>query len=153
MVLCIIALPVFLILGIFSVKYRILAKDALDCLTRTLTFRKCKSRLDDRIKSHVTGKVIRKNHKFGLFIYRNFQLLSVIFIVLFVLSLIFSVSGYINYLEYGNCYGPEDNDYFCPYDLLDGEVCNHSECTNEECGCEQGSDCICEDDNCMKDET
>ena len=90
---------------------------------------------------------------FGLFIYRNFQLLSVIFIVLFVLSLIFSVSGYINYLEYGNCYGPEDNDYFCPYDLLDGEVCNHSECTNEECGCEQGSDCICEDDNCMKDET
>ena len=150
MVLCFFALPVFLILGIFSVKYRILAKDALDCLGRTITFRKCKSRLDDRIKSHITGKVMKRNHKFGLFIYRNFQLLSIVFIIIFILSLIYSVSGYVNYVKYGNCYGPEDDGGFCIYsELLDKEICNHSECTNAECGCEEGNDCICDDGSCV----
>lgn len=150
MVLCFIALPIFLVLGIFSVKYRILAKDALDCLGRTITFRKCKSRLDDRIKSHVTGKVMKRNHKFGLFIYRNFQLLSVIFIIIFIISLFFSITGYGNYIKYGNCNGPEDDGSFCIYsEVLGEDTCNHpEECTNERCGCEQGSECNCENGRC-----
>jgi len=149
MVLCIIALPIFLILGVFSVKYKILAKDALDCLGRTITFRKCKSRLDDRIKSHVTGKFIRKNHKLGLFVYRNFQLLSIIFIIIFIVSLFFSVIGYVNYLKYGNCNGPDSNGVCVYSDVLGDYTCNHEECTNEECSCELGERCICDDDECM----
>tara|TARA_Y100000034_G_C6902645_1_gene417854 strand:+ start:1771 stop:2229 length:459 start_codon:yes stop_codon:yes gene_type:complete len=150
MVLCFIALPVFLILGIFSVKYRILARDALDCLGRTITFRKCKSGLDDRIKSHVTGKVIKKNHKLGLFIYKNFQLFSIIFIIILIISLVFSITGYANYLKYGNCNGPEDDGSFCVYEeILGGDTCDHpEECTNDACNCESGSNCICDSGTC-----
>src|SRR3989344_7867029 len=108
MVLCFIALPILLILSIFSAKYKILARDAFECIGRTVTLRKCKSNLDERIKSHLTGKIIKISPKFGMFIYRKFQIISIIFIILMIASLFFSVTGLINYLKYGNCYGPEE---------------------------------------------
>src|SRR3989344_2557701 len=155
MVLCFIALPIFLILGIFSVKYRILTKDALDCLGRTITFRKCKSQLDERIKANITGKIMKKSSKVGLFFYKNFQLITTIFLILLFLSLIFSAVGLFNYLKYGNCYGPEKDNYFCPYASLFGSEestsCNNPElCTNEECGCNLGSECTCGDNETCK---
>ena len=112
MVLCFIALPIFLILGIFSVKYRILAKDALECLGRTVTFRKCRSRLDERIKSELTGKILKKSPKIGIFFYKNFQLMSTITVILLVASLFFSITGLVNYVKYGNCNG-ENSSLFC----------------------------------------
>jgi hypothetical protein len=151
MVLCFIALPIFLILGIFSVKYRILTRDALECMGRTITFRKCKSNLDERIRANITGKVMKRNQKIGLFIYRNFQLLSVIFILIFIASLFFGATGFFNYIKYGNCNGPNDNGTFCIYsDILGGnlndDICDNPElCTNESCGCNQGEECTCGD--------
>ena len=153
MVLCFIALPILLILGIFSVKYRILAKDALECLGRTVTFKKCKSQLDERIKANLTGKIIKKSAKLGLFFYGNFQLISIIFIVLLIASLFFSATGLFNYIKYGNCNGPNNDGTFCIYsDILGTQnitSCdNPSECTNEACNCEQGETCICENGTC-----
>ena len=150
MVLCFIALPVLLILGIFSVKYRILAKDALECIGRTITFRKCKSQLDERIKANLTGKIIKRSPKLGLFFYRNFQLISTIFMILMIGSLFFSVTGFFNYIKYGNCNGPNSDGTFCIYsDILGTQKINTScsnpiECTNEACNCESGETCICE---------
>lgn len=63
MVLCIIALPIFVILSIFSAKYRKLTLESLDCILRTATFRKCRSGLDDRIKSSLTGKMMKFSRK------------------------------------------------------------------------------------------
>jgi|SRR3989344_6843572 len=150
MVLCFIAFPVLLIMGIFSVKYRILAKDAFECLGRTVTFRKCKSNLDDRIKSHLTGKIIKRSHKFGIFFYRNFQLISVIMIILLVASIFFSITGLFNYIKYGNCNGPENEGTFCIYsEILGDSSCDNLElCTNEECNCEVGEECICDNGTC-----
>lgn len=155
MVLCFIALPILLILGIFSVKYRILAKDALECIGRTVTFRKCKSQLDERIRANLTGKIMNKSQKLGLFFYRNFQLISMIFIVLLIASLFFSATGLSNYIKYGNCNGPENDGTFCIYsDILgtqNATLCNNpNECTNEECDCESGEKCICENGTCKK---
>ena len=149
MVLCFIALPIFLILGIFSVKYRILARDALECIGRTVTFRKCKSKLDERIKSHLTGKIIKISPKFGMFIYRKFQIISIIFIILMLTSLFFSTTGLVNYLKHGNCYGPGENSYFCPYSKLFGSKeslssCDTELCNNDNCNCNQGEECICD---------
>ena len=46
MVLCIIALPVFLFLSIFSAKYRPLARRAIDCVFKKVTLRKCETLLE-----------------------------------------------------------------------------------------------------------
>jgi len=143
MVLCFIALPVLLILGIFSMKYRILAKDALECIGRTITLRKCKSHLDERIKSHLTGKIIRKSQKIGLFFYKNFQLISIILIIILLLSLFFSITGYLNYRKYGNCNG-SDSDGFCVYSealKINENLCNNESCTDDECECGNEEDC------------
>jgi len=150
MVLCFIALPILFVLGIFSVRYRILAKDALECLGRTITLKKCKSGLDDRIKSHITGKIIKRNERLGLFVYKNFQTLSTIFIIILIASLFFSITGLFNYIKYGNCNGPNDDGTFCIYsDILGDDTCDDPEsCTNEECGCEQGEECVCDEGTC-----
>lgn len=152
MVLCFIALPIFLILGIFSVKYRILAKDALECIGRTITLRKCKSQLDERVKSHLTGKIIKISPKFGMFVYKKFQIISIFFIVLMIASLFFSITGLVNYLKYGNCYGPGEDSYFCPYSELFGnqelETCSTEECGNRSCSCNNDNECTCNNETC-----
>lgn len=108
MVLCIIALPVFAILGIFSIKYRKLALESLDCMFRTATLRPCRSGLDDRIKSKLTGKAFRFSPKLGGLIYRHYRILSWLILLLFVLSAYISGAGIYNYIKYGNCNGPSE---------------------------------------------
>ena len=58
MVLCFVALFVFAILGIFSAKYRLLAREALDCVVRTVTLRPCESKLDERLHSQIVAKLL-----------------------------------------------------------------------------------------------
>src|SRR3989338_5468889 len=115
MVLCLLALPVFAVLSIFSVKYRKLTLEALDCLFKTATLRKCRSGLDDRIKADVTGRMLKYSPKAAGFIYRHYKLLSWIILALFVWSIYGSSVGIYNYVVYGNCNGPADTG-FCMLD-------------------------------------
>ena len=115
MVLCIIALPVFAVLGIFSLKFRKLAKESLECLFRTATLRKCRSGLDDRIKSSFTGKIMKISPKTASFVYRNFRIISFLILALFLWSTYSSAAGVYNYAKYGSCDGPSE-DGFCVLD-------------------------------------
>ena len=115
MVLCIIALPIFAILGIFSLKYRKLTAEALDCLFRTATLRKCRSGLDDKIKSAMTGKAMKFSPKLARLIYRNYKLISWIILIILMWSLYGTSVGIYNYYLYGNCNGP-DKTGFCALD-------------------------------------
>lgn len=115
MALCLLALPLFAILGIFSIKYRTLAKDALHCLFRTVTLRKCESGLDDRIRSSITGNLLPYLPRTAKFVYRHYQLLSWILVVLVLWSGYESTIGLINYAKYGNCNGPASTG-FCLFD-------------------------------------
>lgn len=119
--ICIIALVVFSILAIFSVKYRPLAAEAFDCVFRKVTFRKCRTNLDQRLKSQITGKLLKKSPVLARFVYKRFELLSWIFVILFFASLAYSAYGGYNYYLYGNCYGPEDTGGFCIYNALEGD--------------------------------
>lgn len=119
--ICIIALVVFSILAIFSVKYRPLAAEAFDCVFRKVTFRKCRTKLDQRLKSQITGKLLKKSPFLARFVYKRFELLSWIFVILFFASLAYSAYGGYNYYLYGNCYGPEDTGGFCIYNALEGD--------------------------------
>lgn len=102
MVLCIVAFIVFSILGLFSAYYRKLAKEAFICVINMLTFQPCKTKLDERIKSKVTIKLMHKP-VLARFFYRNFKLLSWVFTLTFFASLIYSSYGIYNLIVYGSC--------------------------------------------------
>jgi hypothetical protein len=102
MVICIVALAVFAVLGIFSVHYRKLAKEALTCVKNMLLFQPCVTKLDEKIKSKVTIKLM-KTPALARFFYKNFKLLSWIFTITFFASMIYSVYGIYNLVVFGSC--------------------------------------------------
>jgi hypothetical protein len=121
MVVCIIALPVLLIMGIFSMRYRILAKEAFECIFNMVTLRPCKSKLDQRIKASLTGKIMKHHQGFARWVFKNFAILSWIFVIIFAVSLAFSVWGVYNYAVYGNCNGPTPG-AFCVFNEVEKGV-------------------------------
>ena len=108
MVICIVALPVFAILGLFSLKYRVLTKEAFHCLFETVQLKPCNSGLDNRIKSKFSAKLMWWP---GLarFFYKYFAWLAWIFVFLLVVSMVLSAYGIYNYAKYGNCNGADSN--------------------------------------------
>ncbi len=113
--ICIIALVVFGILGIFSAKYRTVAKEAFDCVFKRITLRKCTTGLDKRMKSQITGKFMRKHPGLGKVLYKHFEAISWIFTIVLILSLGYSAYSIGNLFIYGNCNGPIP-DAFCVFD-------------------------------------
>ncbi|MBC8495288.1 thioredoxin domain-containing protein [archaeon] len=112
--ICIIALIVFGILGIFSSTHRIIAKEALDCMFKRVTLRKCDTGLDKRLKAQITGKLMKRCPVGGRFIYRHFEIISWIFLILFIISIVYSIQGIYYLALYQNCNG-EDATGFCPF--------------------------------------
>ena len=114
--ICIIALVVFGILGIFSVSYRRIAKEALDCVFKRVTLRKCTTGLDARLKSLITGRMMRKSPKLARFTFRHFEVISWFFTTLLFVSLAYSAYSIYNFAMYGNCNGPQSTG-FCVLDV------------------------------------
>jgi len=114
--ICLIALIVAGILGIFSVRYRKLATEAFDCVFRRITLRPCTSGLDRRLKNKIVGAVSRKHIGLAKFIVKYFEILSWFFTILLITSLFFSARGIYFYVVYGNCNG--DQGGFCVFDAL-----------------------------------
>ncbi|OGI12697.1 hypothetical protein A3K64_03945 [Candidatus Micrarchaeota archaeon RBG_16_36_9] len=102
MVLCIIALIVFSILGIFSGHYRGLAKDAFKCVYRMVTLRPCDVQLETKIKNKMTSKLMFVP-SLARFFYKNFKPISWIFTISFFASMIYSAYGIYNLLVIGRC--------------------------------------------------
>lgn len=103
MVACIVALIVFSILGIFSVRWRRLAKEAFDCVFRMVTFRPCVTKLDERIKSKLTAKLMKRSAILAKITYKYFKVFSWIFTITFFASMIYTVYGIYNLVAYGSC--------------------------------------------------
>jgi len=110
-------LIVFGILGIFSAKYRVIAKEALGCVFKKITLRKCDTGLDQRLKAEITGKFLKINPKIGRTVYRHFETFSWIFLILTLVTLFFVGQGLYFYAMYGNCNGP-NSDQFCIFDPM-----------------------------------
>lgn len=115
--ICIIALIVFGVLGIFSASYRIIAKEAFECVFRRLTLRKCETGLDKRLKAQITGRLMKRLPRTGRQIYKYFEVISWIFLILLLVSIFFSAQGAYLFVKYGNCNG-EDSNKFCIFDPL-----------------------------------
>jgi len=124
MVICIIALPLLALLGLFSLKYRILAGEAFRCLFRTIALKPCDTGLDQRIKSKFTAKLMWWPWLARGF-YNYFTILSWIFVVLTLLSVAGTGYGLYNYFVYGNCNG-EQSSAFCVFNIVHS---NQPECS------------------------
>lgn len=120
MVLCLIALPVFLFLSIFSAKYRPLARRAIDCVFKKVTLRKCETGLDEELKSASIAGLMKLHAPTAMFVNRHFEAFSLIFTVLMIASFLITAQGIYNFVLYGNCNGPEGG--FCIYNGLQNKA-------------------------------
>jgi glutaredoxin len=129
MVICIVALVVFGTLGIFSASHRKIAKEAFSCVKRMATFRPCETGFDDKVRSHVTSKIMKRSERMAGVFYRNFRLLSVAFTITFFASMAYSAYGLYNLAVLGTCDpanpqdcvfnpGADPNRVICPYEGL-----------------------------------
>lgn len=101
--LCLAALIVFALLGIFSVAYRRLAKEALDCVLRRVSFRPCESRFDLKVKSQITASLMKRSEKAGQFFWKYFEVFSWIFVILFIVSTFYTGRAVYNLIRYKTC--------------------------------------------------
>ncbi len=113
MVICIISLFVFSFMSIFSIKYKPLAKEAFNCVFSMVTLKPCRTNLKQKIKSYIVSKLMIKSPKVASIVYKNFELISLAFTIIFLASMIYSAYSLYNLAVYSNCNGP-DSLITCP---------------------------------------
>lgn len=124
MILCLVAMIVFGILGIFSAKYRELAREAFGCFFKTIQLKPCDTKLDQRIKSKLTSKIMDYSPWLAKGVYKNFVFLSWVFTILFFASTAYSAYSVYNLVVYGSC-SPGSYCIFNPgANVTSGNVCN-----------------------------
>ena len=160
--ICIIALVIFALLGLVSAKYRAYFFEALDCVTKKVTLRKCTTSFDKKMKMKVTSYLAKINKSLAGFVFKHFDTVSWIVTILMIISLIWTAwigfSGVYNWYYFGNCNGPDSNE-LCELNNLIGAspaviaACNNPDCngdcqnfdsntcSEEICGC-NGEKCI-----------
>jgi len=119
MVFCIIGLVIFGILGIFSAKYRDYFKEALKCTFQTATLRPCTTGFDKKMQMKISTRLAKYSKGLGNFVFKNFQAISVFFIIIMVVSIALSGIGLYNWFAFGNCNGPQGGD--CVLNDLTGQ--------------------------------
>ncbi|MCR4368473.1 MAG: DsbA family protein [archaeon] len=110
MVVCIVALIVFGFFSLFSATHRPLFKEAVSCVLRKATLRPCNTGLDKRFRMIVSMKLMKHNEAIGKFVNKNFEAISSLFMIIFVLSIVFTGIGLYNVWAYGNCNGPNSSE-------------------------------------------
>ena len=134
--ICLIALFVFAVLGIFSARYRSLARQAFRCVFLKVTFRPCDVELDTKIKSTLTSKLLKRSPRVARFFYKRFELISWAFTIVFFASMAYTVYGLYNLYVYGTC---DPHSEVCIFDV-----------GAPACGCENV--CQCEVQTCESPE-
>ena len=112
---CILALIVFSILGIFSATHRALAREALDCVFRRVTFRPCNTDFKEKMKNKILAKLLDRSELAARIFNKHFELLSFIFFILMVASTVYTIRGGYNFYLYGSCNGLNQSG-FCAFD-------------------------------------
>ena len=148
--ICILALVVFGILGLFSATHRVMAKEAFDCVFRRITFRPCLTGFDQKMKGKIVGKLLNKSPKAAGFVNKHFELMSWIMVIIFFISMIYSGYAIYNLGIHGTC-TPEDPDMcvFTPDQPTDDscDECGIVGCTAHST-CADGELCDCQTRDC-----
>jgi hypothetical protein len=110
--MCVIALLAFLLLSIFSARYRPLARRALHCVARKALLRPCDTGLDEQIKAGTVAGILKVSPRAARLVFRHFEAFSVTVTLLFVVSTIWVMrAGYYLWVC-GNCNGPDGGPCF-----------------------------------------
>ncbi|MEK6973728.1 MAG: hypothetical protein AABW41_00565 [Nanoarchaeota archaeon] len=134
--ICLIALPIFAILSIFSVKYRKLTKESLNCLFKTVTFRKCDADLDNRVKAYISSKLMKFPSLARIF-YKNFKIITWILLIIMLVSTFYSARSAFYYAKYGSCNGPHSTKFCILNPSHTGQVhCDSEHCDTNGCTCD-----------------
>jgi protein-disulfide isomerase len=112
---CITAFVVLSILGIFSATNRALAREALDCVLRRVTFRPCNTGFDEKMKAKILGAVIMRSERLARFISKYFEVLAWIFFILIMGASVMAVRGLYLFYVTGSCNGLNQQ-AFCVFD-------------------------------------
>ena len=149
--ICVIVLIVFGILGIFSASHRKIAGEAFRCVFRQSTFRKCDSGIDIKIKSSLVAKLMKFNQPIAKLVYKRFGLLSWIFTILFLVSIIWTGVVAYNIIVYNNCYGPNADPDACFLTNGEQEIVEQDLIDCKDPLCETGRCVVCEGEcNCTQ---
>ncbi len=126
--ICLIALVVFAILSIFSVKYRSFFWEALDCVSRKATLRKCNTSFDKKMRMKISKKVSKHSKKLGSCTYKHFNkiswFLTIVMIVSIIISGFYGFTALYDYALYGNCGGPNAPADSCSIKNIEEGICN-----------------------------
>jgi hypothetical protein len=102
-VICLVALLVFGVLGIFSVKYRSYAKEAFRCVSRRLTLRPCEGAFDQKLRGKITGKILKRSPALARAVHRHFEAISWTFTILLITSAAWTGYSAFNLVTFGSC--------------------------------------------------
>jgi hypothetical protein len=139
---CLVALVILGILSIFSAKYRSWAREALDCVTRRLTLRPCRTGFNEKVKAKVTSKIMKKSQKAARFAHKHFEAISWAFTLVMFVSLAYTAYGVFNLVTIGTC-DPANPDQ-CVFNP-DLPHCENPVCVREDhCFCD-GREIPCSD--------
>lgn len=114
--LCVIAFIIFSFLGIFSAKYRQIAKEAFDCVFRRITLRPCDSGFDERLKAKITGRLLNKSPFLAKMAEKLYEPIAWFFVISLFLSFFFLAKGVYYYVKTGSC--DPTNPTSCPIHQL-----------------------------------
>ena len=112
---CFVGLIIFAILGIFSATHRALAKEAVACVFRRITFRSCHVGFKEKFKGIILSRLIRRSASLARIFNRHFELFAWIFVILSIISIIWVGRGVYNFYIYGSCNGLNRSG-FCVFD-------------------------------------
>ncbi len=119
MVLCIIALPLFALLSLFSAKYRPYARASFDCVFRRLTLRPCNTGFEEQLKSDAVAFLLPRAPPVAKLVHNHFEAIGWVFTILMVASMLLTIQGVYNYFTFGTC-DPANPNAFCPFRDLTG---------------------------------
>jgi hypothetical protein len=105
--MCLLAFFVFLLLSIFSAKYRPLARRALRCVAKKAMLRRCDTGLDEEIKAGTIAGILKVSPRAAALVFRHFELFSVTFTAVFLVSTVWALRALYYFILYGNCNGPQ----------------------------------------------
>lgn len=142
------------VLSIFSAKYRSWAREALDCVTRRLTLRPCRTGFNEKVKAKVTSSIMKKSPRAARAAHKNFEAISWVFTIVMFVSLAYTVYGMYNLAVFGTCdpahpetcvFNPSHPDYpECGDPLCDAKL--HCLCDGVEIHCTEDIFIQCEGD-------
>lgn len=100
--ICVASFLILGILGIFSISYRELAREAFHCVFLRVRLRPCDTGFDTRMKSKITAKLMRFP-RIAVAWRRHFEAISFAFTLIMAASSYFSAAAIYNLIRHGTC--------------------------------------------------